>query len=80
LSSARIIFAAPLATSVPVMPIAMPMSAAPMAGASMELIATGAWTGRGVLCPEAFDPDPFLALMSRFDFPWHVVEMDPIRE
>ena len=34
LSSARIILAAPLATSVPVMPIAMPMSAAAMAGAS----------------------------------------------
>ena len=35
LSSARIIWAAPLATSVPVMPMAMPMSAAPMAGASL---------------------------------------------
>ena len=35
LSSARIILAAPLATSVPVMPMAMPMSAAPMAGASL---------------------------------------------
>ena len=34
LSSARIILAAPLATSVPVMPIAIPMSAAAMAGAS----------------------------------------------
>ena len=34
LSSARIILAAPLATSVPVMPMAMPMSAAPIAGAS----------------------------------------------
>jgi len=47
---------------------------------AMELIATGAWKGRGVLCPEAFDPDPFLALMPRFDFPWRMVEMDPIRE
>jgi saccharopine dehydrogenase-like NADP-dependent oxidoreductase len=46
---------------------------------AMELIATGAWTGRGVLCPEAFDPDPFLALMPRFDFPWRMLEMDPNR-
>jgi saccharopine dehydrogenase (NAD+, L-lysine forming) len=44
---------------------------------AMELIATGAWTGRGVLCPEAFDPDPFLALMPQLDFPWRMVEMEP---
>ena len=43
---------------------------------AMELLATGVWKGRGVLCPEAFDPDPFLALMPRFDFPWRMVEME----
>jgi saccharopine dehydrogenase (NAD+, L-lysine forming) len=44
---------------------------------AMELLATGAWKGTGVLCPEAFDPDPFLALMPQLDFPWRMVEMEP---
>ncbi len=42
----------------------------------MELLAQGIWKGKGVLCPEAFAPDPFLALMSEFDFPYGLVEMD----
>jgi len=41
----------------------------------MELLAKGIWKGRGVLSPEAFDPDPFLALMAEFDFPYGLVEM-----
>ena len=41
----------------------------------MELLAKGIWKGRGVLSPEAFDPDPFLALMPEFDFPYGMVEM-----
>ncbi len=41
----------------------------------MELIAAKAWSGAGVLGPEAFDPDPFMALMSEFDFPYGMKEM-----
>ncbi|MDQ0895224.1 saccharopine dehydrogenase family protein [Agromyces ramosus] len=32
---------------------------------ALELLATGAWSGRGVLGPEAFDAAPFLELMAR---------------
>ncbi len=42
---------------------------------TMELLATGAWSGKGVLGPEAFDPDPFIALMSKYDFPYGMKEM-----
>jgi len=42
---------------------------------SMELLATGAWTGAGVLGPEAFDPDPFMALMPQYEFPYGMKEM-----
>ena len=31
---------------------------------ALELLATGVWQGRGVVCPEEFDPKPFLDLMS----------------
>ncbi len=44
---------------------------------AMEMLATRAWQGRGVLTPEAFDPDPFLALMPELDLPWGMVEMEP---
>ncbi|MFB3738679.1 MAG: saccharopine dehydrogenase family protein [Candidatus Velamenicoccus archaeovorus] len=44
---------------------------------AMELLDTGAWKGRGVLGPEAFDPDPFFELMPRYDFPWGMKEMTP---
>ncbi|HZY42130.1 MAG TPA: saccharopine dehydrogenase C-terminal domain-containing protein [Anaerolineae bacterium] len=42
---------------------------------TMELIATGQWQGKGVLGPEAFDPDPFMKLMPKYDFPWGLKEM-----
>lgn len=42
---------------------------------TMELIATGQWQGKGVLGPEAFDPDPFMKLMPEYDFPWGMKEM-----
>jgi saccharopine dehydrogenase-like NADP-dependent oxidoreductase len=42
---------------------------------AMELLAAGAWRGRGVLGPEAMDPDPFLDRMAAFDFPHGMVEM-----
>ena len=41
----------------------------------MELIATGAWQGSGVMGPEAFDPDPFMALMPEYEFGYGVREM-----
>jgi saccharopine dehydrogenase-like NADP-dependent oxidoreductase len=42
---------------------------------TMELLATGQWQGKGVLGPEAFDPDPFMDLMPQYDFPWCMKEM-----
>jgi saccharopine dehydrogenase-like NADP-dependent oxidoreductase len=42
---------------------------------SMELIANGVWQGVGVLGPEAFDPDPFMAKMAEYDFPYGLKEM-----
>jgi len=44
---------------------------------AMELLADGAWTGAGVLGPEAFDPDPYLALLDRYGIHHAVVEMEP---
>ena len=42
---------------------------------AMELLETGAWQGVGVLGPEAFDPDPFMAKMGEYDFPYGFREM-----
>lgn len=42
---------------------------------TMELLATGQWHGTGVLGPEAFDPDPFMTLMPKYEFPWGLKEM-----
>ncbi len=42
---------------------------------AMELIETGVWQGKGVLGPEAFDPDPFMAKMLEYDFPYGIREM-----
>jgi saccharopine dehydrogenase (NAD+, L-lysine forming) len=44
---------------------------------AMELLATGAWRGSGVLPPEAFDPDPYLALLDRYGIHHAMVEMEP---
>ena len=44
---------------------------------AMELLAEGAWTGAGVLGPEAFDPDPYLVLLDRYGIHHAVVEMEP---
>ncbi len=46
---------------------------------AMDLIATGVWRGTGVHGPEHFDPDPFLAKMGEYDFPYGVREMGPRR-
>jgi saccharopine dehydrogenase (NAD+, L-lysine-forming) len=44
---------------------------------AMELLASGAWAGSGVLGPEAFDPDPYLALLDRYGIHHAIVEMEP---
>ncbi len=43
---------------------------------ALELIATGAWSGTGVLGPEAFPPRPFLALLTAYGSRWGLRE-DP---
>ena len=40
-----------------------------------ELLETGKWQGKGVLGPEAFEPEPFMDLMPTYDFPWGLKEM-----
>ena len=42
-----------------------------------ELLASGAWQGRGVLGPEAFDPVPFLDLLKEYGSPWGMEERTP---
>jgi saccharopine dehydrogenase (NAD+, L-lysine-forming) len=44
---------------------------------AMELLATGAWSGTGVHAPEAFDPDPYLALLDEYGIHHALVEMEP---
>ena len=46
---------------------------------AMELIATGAWSGSGVLGPEAFPARPYLELMDRYGIHWAVQEREPGR-
>ncbi|MDH2425255.1 saccharopine dehydrogenase C-terminal domain-containing protein [Sphaerisporangium sp. TRM90804] len=41
---------------------------------ALELLAGGAWKGRGVLGPEAFDPVPFLDLLREYGAPWGMRE------
>ncbi len=40
-----------------------------------DLLNSGVWRGTGVLGPEAFDPDPFMAKMAEYDFPYGIKEM-----
>ncbi len=45
---------------------------------ALELLATGAWKGVGVLGPEAFDPKPFLELLAGpYESPWGMEERTP---
>ena len=46
---------------------------------AMELLATGAWSGAGVLGPEAFDPDPYIQLLDRYGIHHGMAEMEPGR-
>ena len=40
---------------------------------ALELLASGAWSGEGVLGPEAFDAAPFLELLAAYGSP-HAIE------
>ena len=45
---------------------------------ALELLATGAWSGAGILGPEAFEPMPFLDLMrDGYGQEWHIEERTP---
>jgi saccharopine dehydrogenase (NAD+, L-lysine forming) len=41
---------------------------------AFELLSTGAWSGAGVLGPEAFEPTPFLDLLIEYGSPWGLEE------
>ncbi|MBY9075804.1 saccharopine dehydrogenase NADP-binding domain-containing protein [Nocardioides sp. WL0053] len=41
---------------------------------ALELLATGTWSGAGVLGPEAFDAVPFLDLLGEYGSPWGLRE------
>jgi saccharopine dehydrogenase-like NADP-dependent oxidoreductase len=41
---------------------------------ALELLATGPWSGTGVLGPEAFPPRPFLELLTAYGSPWGLRE------
>jgi saccharopine dehydrogenase-like NADP-dependent oxidoreductase len=41
---------------------------------ALELVATGTWTGTGVLGPEAFPAQPFLDLLGDYGSPWGMRE------
>ncbi|MDN4160648.1 saccharopine dehydrogenase family protein [Nocardioides abyssi] len=43
---------------------------------ALELLATGVWSGAGVLGPEAFDAVPFLDLLTSYGSPWGIRELD----
>jgi len=43
----------------------------------LELLASGTWSGAGVLGPEAFDAVPFMDLLNEYGSPWGMVEMSP---
>ncbi|MFJ9591762.1 saccharopine dehydrogenase family protein [Streptomyces virginiae] len=44
---------------------------------ALELLASGAWSGAGVLGPEALPPVPFLDLLTAYGSPWAVREQGP---
>jgi len=44
---------------------------------ALELLASGTWSGAGVLGPEAFDAAPFLSLLADYGSPHGVNERDP---
>jgi saccharopine dehydrogenase-like NADP-dependent oxidoreductase len=45
--------------------------------AALELLASGEWSGAGVLGPEAFPPQPFVAKLAELGAPHGVLELQP---
>ena len=45
---------------------------------ALELLASGTWSGAGVLGPESFDARPFLDMLTAYGSPWHVLDL-PLR-
>jgi saccharopine dehydrogenase-like NADP-dependent oxidoreductase len=43
---------------------------------ALELLAKGKWSGKGVLGPECFDPDPYVRLADEYEYYMGVMEMD----
>jgi saccharopine dehydrogenase-like NADP-dependent oxidoreductase len=43
--------------------------------AALELLASGEWSGIGVLGPEAFPPGPYLAKLAELGSPHGIVEL-----
>ena len=48
-------------------------------GVALELLDSGAWSGQGVLGPEALPPQPFLDLLTEYGSPWACEERTPTR-
>jgi saccharopine dehydrogenase (NAD+, L-lysine-forming) len=46
-------------------------------GAALELMDSGAWSGAGVLGPEALPARPFLDLLTDYGSPWACEERIP---
>jgi saccharopine dehydrogenase (NAD+, L-lysine forming) len=46
---------------------------------ALELIDSGAWSGAGVLGPEALPPRPFLGLLTEYGSPWACEERAPVQ-
>ncbi|MCU0299583.1 MAG: saccharopine dehydrogenase NADP-binding domain-containing protein [Candidatus Nanopelagicales bacterium] len=44
---------------------------------AMELLASGAWQGSGVLSAESFDPDPYLAILDRDGIHHATIDIEP---
>ena len=59
--------------------IGMAIMATTLAVAALELLAHGAWSGVGVLGPEAFDAVPFLDKLAELGAPHGMDERDPAR-
>lgn len=47
---------------------------------ALELLATGVWSGTGVLGPEALPPKPFLETLEEYGSPWGVMELEEREE
>jgi saccharopine dehydrogenase-like NADP-dependent oxidoreductase len=44
---------------------------------ALELLASGEWSGKGVLGPEAFPAEPYLAKLAELGSPHGILELDP---